>query len=188
MPSVHGVSGHQFFGWDDVDGPTEADFWRMVSGQIAGVEIDADGWRAHRLDAGVVSGRVIGGNLWGLMCIAGTPWMPPTEGAVVLVEAMRGTFEEVDRALTHLRLAGVFDSIAAVVVGEPVGWDKGDAPDHGTDELVLRCVGGRFPVVSGVAFGHQERKLQFPIGCRIELDLRGESPALRYLEDLVGPA
>jgi hypothetical protein len=25
----------------------------------------------------------------------------------------------------------------------------------------------------------------FPVGCRVEFDLRGQYPALRYLEDLV---
>lgn len=185
VPSVHGVSGFQFFGWDEVDGPTEADFWRMVCGSLTGVEIETDGWRAHRLDGGSISGRVIGGSLYDLMYIAGTRWMPATEGAIVLIEAMGGPFEEIDRMLTHLRLAGVLDSIAGLVVGEPADWARGDAPDESTDALVLRCVGGSFPVISGVAFGHQERKLQLPIGCQVEFDLRGKRPVLRYLEDLV---
>lgn len=111
--------------------------------------------------------------------------MPSTDGAVVFVEAMDGTFDEVDRLLTHLRLSGVFDGVAGVVVGAPADWERGDAPDADTDELVLRCVGGSFPVVTGVAFGHQARKLLLPTGCSVELDLKGEQPVLRYLEDLV---
>jgi hypothetical protein len=38
---------------------------------------------------------------------------------------------------------------------------------------------------TGVPFGHQQSKIQFPIGCRVEFDLRGQQPVLRYLEDLV---
>jgi len=53
------------------------------------------------------------------------------------------------------------------------------------DELVLRCAGGRFPIITGVEFGHQERKIGFPIGCRVEFGLRGHRPVMRYLEDLV---
>ena len=49
----------------------------------------------------------------------------------------------------------------------------------------LRCVRGRFPVITGVSFGQQQAKIQFPIGCRVELDLRGQRPVLRYVEDLV---
>jgi len=54
--------------------------------------------------------------------------------------------------------------------------------------LILRCARGRFPVITGVEFGHQERKIPFPLGCRVEFDLGGRQPVLRYLEDLVTPA
>ena len=50
---------------------------------------------------------------------------------------------------------------------------------------MLRCVKGRFPVITGVGFGHQQRKIMFPVGCRVEFGLRGPRPVLRYLEDLV---
>ena len=53
--------------------------------------------------------------------------------------------------------------------------------------LILRCARGRFPVITGVEFGHQERKIPFPLGCRVEFDLGGRQPVLRYLEDLVAP-
>ena len=36
-----------------------------------------------------------------------------------------------------------------------------------------------------VEFGHQQSKIVFPVGCRVEFDLRGQRPVLRYLEDLV---
>jgi len=111
--------------------------------------------------------------------------MPPTSGAILLLEVSPATFDEVNDLLVHLRLAGIFDDITPLVIGSPADWDAGDAPDASTDELVLRCVRGRFPVITGVAFGHQQRKIQFPIGCRVEFDLRSEHPVLRYLEDLV---
>jgi muramoyltetrapeptide carboxypeptidase len=185
LPSVHGVSGFQFFGWPHGDEPTESAFWRMVSGPIAGLEVTGAGWRVYRADGPAVSGPVLGGNLWELSALAGTRWMPSTAGAIVLVESVDTTFEEVDRLLTQLRLAGVFEGITALVVGAPADWPPAGAPDASTDELVLRCVKGSFPVITGVEFGHQQRKIQFPVGCRVEFDLSGPRPVLRYLEDLV---
>jgi muramoyltetrapeptide carboxypeptidase len=185
LPSVHGVTGFQFFGWADTDEPTEAAFWRMVSGPIAGQEVTGGDWRVYRADGGTVSGPVVGGSLWSVLGLSGTRWMPATPGAIVLLESVPATFEEVDRMLTQLRLAGVFDDIAALVVGAPADWVAEDAPDASTDELVLRCAQGRFPVITGVGFGHQQRKIMFPVGCRVEFDLRGPQPVLRYLEDLV---
>ena len=43
LPSVHGVSGFQFFGWPDVDEQTETNFWGVVSGPIAGQEVTGGG-------------------------------------------------------------------------------------------------------------------------------------------------
>jgi muramoyltetrapeptide carboxypeptidase len=111
--------------------------------------------------------------------------MPSTSGAILLLEAWDATFELVDRMLTQLRLAGVFEDIAALVIGAPADWVHEDAPDASTDELVMRCVQGRFPVIAGVEFGHQQSKIVFPVGCRVEFDMRGQRPVLRYLEDLV---
>lgn len=158
----------------------------MVTGPIAGLEVTGDDWRVHRA-SGVpaVSGPVIGGNLYSLRHLAGTPWMPPAAGAILLVEQMHGMFGMIDSMLTHLRLAGVFDGIAALVVGAPADWPREDAPDATVDELILRCVPDGFPVITNVGFGHQPRKIQFPLGCRVEFRLGGERPVLRYLEDLV---
>lgn len=185
LPSVHGISGFQFFGWPDHDEPTETAFWRMVSGPIAGQEIAGEGWRVYRSDGGTVSGMLVGGNATAVATVAGTAWMPPTSGAILLFEAMTATFDDIDHQLSQLRLAGVFDDIAALVVGAPADWERENAPDADTDELILRCVRGTFPIITGVPFGHQQAKIQLPIGCRAEVDLRGHQPVLRYLEDLV---
>jgi muramoyltetrapeptide carboxypeptidase len=185
LPSVHGISGFQFFGWDDADEPTEAAFWRMVTGPIAGLEVTGAGWRVHRAGGPAVSGPAVGGNLGAISALAGSRWMPSTAGAILLLEAGEADFEGVDRLLTQLRLAGVFEDIAALVIGAPADWATVGAPDASTDDLVLRCVKGRFPVITGVEFGHQQHKIMFPLGCRVEFGLRGDGPALRYLEDLV---
>jgi muramoyltetrapeptide carboxypeptidase len=71
LPSVHGISGYQFFGWPDADVPTETAFWKMVSGSIAGLEVAGEDWRSYRAESAVVSGPP-----WtatGIRCVASTP-------------------------------------------------------------------------------------------------------------------
>lgn len=92
---------------------------------------------------------------------------------------------ELDRLIACLGDRGYAVQVADGVLEAPADWLPEDAPDAGSDELVLRCAKGHFPVITGVPFGHQQTKIQFPIGCRVEFDLRGEHPVLRYLEDLV---
>jgi muramoyltetrapeptide carboxypeptidase len=186
LPNVHGVTGIQFFDPALKDEWTEDEFWAMVSGPIAGREITGDDWHVYRAAGPVVSGPVVGGSLPCFRALAGTRWMPATAGAVLIIEAFIATYDDVDRALSHLRLAGVFDGIAALVIGAPADWEREDAPDADTDKLILRCVPDQgFPVITNVGFGHAARKIQLPVGCRVEFDLGGGRQVLRYLEDLV---
>ena len=186
LPNVHGVTGVQFFDPALKDEWTEDEFWAMVTGPIAGREIAGGDWRAYRADGPVVSGPVVGGTLPSFRALVGTRWMPSTGGAILVIEAFMDTFDDVDRALTHLKLAGVFDGIAALVIGAPADWAREDAPDADTDELILRCVPDRgFPVITNVGVGHAARTIQLPLGCRVEFDLGGGRQVLRYLEDLV---
>jgi muramoyltetrapeptide carboxypeptidase len=186
LPNVLGVTGIQFFDPALKDQWTEDEFWAMVSGPIAGREIAGGDWRVYRAAGPVVSGPVVGGTLPCLRALVGTRWMPSTAGSILVIEAFMDTFDDVDRALTHLKLAGVFDGIAALVIGAPTDWEREDAPDADTDALILRCVPDRgFPVITNVAFGHAARNIQLPLGCRVEFDLGGGRQVLRYLEDLV---
>jgi muramoyltetrapeptide carboxypeptidase len=186
LASEQGMSGFAFF-QPEINKQAESAFWRIVSGSVAGEEIPGEGWRVYRADQGVVSGPVIGGTLRPVSALPGSRWMPPTSGAVILLEQLTVTYGQVESMLTQLRLAGVFDEIAALVIGAPADWTEEDPADASTDELVLRCVRGRFPVIAGVPFGHLPGNIQFPIGCRVEFDLTGVLPVLRYLEDLVVP-
>lgn len=186
LACAHGVTGFQFYSPAMHEPWTDEAFWGMVSGPIAGQEIGGDEWHVHRAGRPAsVSGPVIGGNLHSFRQLIGTRWMPSCAGAILLVEQMTSTFELMDHELTHLRLAGLFDGIAGLVVGAPAAWPREDAPDADVDELILRCVPDGFPVITNVGFGHQPRKIQFPLGCRVEFGLRGERPVLRYAEDFV---
>jgi muramoyltetrapeptide carboxypeptidase len=186
LASLHGVTGFQFF-QPEIEPGTERAFWAMVSGPVAGTEVGGRGWRVYPRGcrSASVSGPVVGGNLWSWYPLVGTRWLPPTSGAILVLESSGGTYEMVDLALTQMRLAGVLDEIAALVIGAPANWDRQDAPDRDADELILRAAGGTFPVITNVPCGHQPRRLQLPVGGRVELRLTGDVPALRYQEDLV---
>lgn len=95
-----------------------------------------------------------------ILPLAGTAWMPSTAGAILLLEGQRASFAEMDNWLTHFRLLGLFDGIAALVIGAPADWEVGTVADRDVDELVLRCVGGDFPVITNVPYGHQDRRIQ----------------------------
>jgi len=184
LPALHGPSGYDFF-QPEVDADTEAAFWQIVSGSVTGHKVKGDGWRVLRGSGQETTGHVVGGHLGTIRALIGTPWMPDVRGAVLLAEEVFVPWVAVDQALTHLRLAGVFDQIAALVVGVPIDCPRADAPDEDWDQMILRCIGGTCPIITNVEFGHTARKNPFVIGGRVTLDLQAATPALRYLDDLV---
>jgi muramoyltetrapeptide carboxypeptidase len=182
--TLHGPSGYDFFQLE-VNADTEAAFWQIVSGSVAGHEVKGDGWRVLRGAGRQITGHVIGGHLGTIRALIGTQWMPKVSGAVLLLEEGFVPWVTVDQALTHLRLAGMFEQIAALVVGVPIDCVGEDAPDDDWDQMILRCVGGACPVITNVEIGHTGRKIPFVIGGRVRLDLQTATPVLGYLDDLV---
>lgn len=181
--TLHGPSGYDFF-QPQVNPDTEAAFWRAVTSPLAGIEVPGEDWRVVRGAGKRIVGPVVGGHLGTIRALVGTPWMPPLDGAVLILEEICTPWVGIDAALTHLRLAGVFDRIAALLVGVPVDCPQDDAPDDSWERLITRCVGGTFPVVTGIEFGHTPHKIPLPIGGTVELQLT-DNVAWRYIDNLI---
>ncbi|MGY4101951.1 S66 peptidase family protein, partial [Nocardia sp. R16R-3T] len=186
LATLHGPTGYDF-SRPAVNEAAAESFWQIVSGPVKDIEVPGAAWRVPRGAGASFSGPVVGGHLGTIRALIGTPWMPDMTGAVLILEEVFVPWVQVDVALTHLRLAGVFDRIAGLLVAVPVDSPRQDAPDESYDELILRCVGGSFPVVTGAEFGHSPAKFALPLGVDVQLDLTGAHPLLRYLENLVTP-
>jgi muramoyltetrapeptide carboxypeptidase len=133
--------------------------------------------------AAPVRGRVIGGCLSVLVTMIGTPWAPDPRGAILFLEDVGEQPYRIDRMLTHLRLAGMFEGLRAIVFGY---LDRCDEDPPGLLAKTLHdCLGGMsFPVFMGMQAGHGEPNLTFPLGALAELQvLVGEYGAaqLRFL-------
>ncbi len=122
---------------------------------------------ARVVRGGRATGPVLGGNL-SLMChLLGTPFLPSLDRAVLFLEDTREPLYKIDRMLTHLALAGVFDRLSAVLVGDFNGNGAGD------DVLGLleeHLPGRAAPVVAGLSVGHAGRNVPVPIGMEATLD------------------
>ncbi|GAB2963927.1 LD-carboxypeptidase [Micromonospora polyrhachis] len=182
--ALHGPSGYDFF-QRPVHDDTATAFFDAITGSLAGREVPGEDWRIARGAGTTVRGPVVGGHLGTIRALVGTNYLPDLDGTILILEEVFVSWVDIDTALIHLRLAGVFDRIAALVVGVPVDTTQGDAPDQTWDDLILRCVGGTFPVITNVEFGHTPRKIPLPIGGVIELQLDDNSPVLRYRDDLI---
>lgn len=129
------------------------------------------------IHGGRAGGALAGGNLSLVAASLGTPYQPDTRGKILFLEEVGEAPYRIDRMLTQLRNAGVFDGVAGILVGECVGCGTAAAPpDSGLEpppvEAVLRDrLGGLgVPVLYGLAVGHGRHLATLPLGVRAVLD------------------
>jgi muramoyltetrapeptide carboxypeptidase len=135
---------------------------------------------------GVAEGPLIGGNLSLLTRLLGTPHLPPLDGAVLLLEDVAERPYRLDRMWTHLTLAGVFDRVRGLALGEFTDCEEPGA-DYSSREVLAdlaREVG--LPCVAGLPVGHGAVNQPVPLGARVRLD--GGAGELWFLEGAVAPA
>jgi muramoyltetrapeptide carboxypeptidase len=124
------------------------------------------------LAPGCATGLFWGGNLSLLAHLCGTPYFPTAAGMILLLEDVGESPYRLDRMLTQLLLAGLFERVAGVVLGEFVACDS--APHEPTarveDVLVERLGALGIPVAAGLPVGHGARNVALPLGVTARLD------------------
>lgn len=135
-------------------------------------------------------GVLVPANLVMTCHLVGTRWQLPLAGAIWLLEEVGERPYELDRALTHLRLAGQLDEVAGVVVGDLVRCmdplpGPGEPDDPSTAMQVVRERLTRFglPHLFGAHFGHGRENPPLPFAARCSFD--EEAAAVHVLEGCV---
>lgn len=153
------------------DAFTEQWMWKMLGVRDTDIVIPRESsWNWPR--PGACTGRLLGGNLWSLQQLLGTSYEPDWTGAILAIEDCFCELHQVAAILEHFACAGVFDRIAGLLVGVPLEVKETELPYEGDfDDVVMAAVEAySFPVLTGVHFGHTDRKLTLPIGARTTLD------------------
>ena len=141
-----------------------------VEAVLAGrpVDVVADG---PAITGGLATGPVLGGCLSVIAPLIGTGLLPDLTGAILLLEDVGEASYRVDRLLTHLRGAGLFDRVAAVAVGDFVGCEARNPDEPSVDAVLAERLGDLgVPVLTGLPFGHGHRNLAIPLGAVATLD------------------
>ena len=142
--------------------------------------------RITTLRPGTARGPLIGGNLAVLTALAGSPYWPRFDGAILFLEEVNEYIYRVDRMFSTLKLSGALDRVAGVVLGAFTNCGPGDG-NYGTltlDEVFDDYFGAlKVPVFSGALFGHIKRKFTLPVGLPVEMD--ASAGTVRFLEPAV---
>ncbi|HEX8361738.1 MAG TPA: LD-carboxypeptidase [Longimicrobium sp.] len=143
--------------------------------------------RAEALTPGTAEGPLLGGNLSLVAATLGTRYAIRAEGALLFLEEVGESSYRLDRLLTQLRLAGVLEAVAGVVIGAFSEAPDEDNPAMPSPADVLRDRLGDLgvPVAMGFPFGHVEDNWTLPMGVRARLD--ADAGTLELLQGAVGP-
>ncbi len=168
-------------GEPDLDPFSEASLWAAVSQEgtwprVLESPAGSAPWIVHRTrpnGENVVFGRLYPVCLTLLVALAGTPFLPDLTNAVLVIEDVHEDLYAVDRDLTQLRLAGLLENLAAVLIGSFNGTTEEEDTflRRGVPELVLAFTPPGVAVASGVAYGHVPRRLCLPVGALAQVDL-----------------
>lgn len=116
---------------------------------------------------GKSTGHLIGGTLTLITSLVGTPYEPDFKKAILVLEDVSEEPYRIDRMLTQLHLAGVFNKISGVVLGD---WHKCVSKDQ-NDGDINAVLSEHFsnlsiPVVKDFPYGHGIKGTIFPIGAK----------------------
>lgn len=139
---------------------------RLLSGERAGWHAAA----AEVVQPGEAEGVLTGGCLSILAAALGTPYAPETRGRLLFLEDVNEKPYRVDRLLTQLRQAGLFDEVAGVVFGEMVGCEAAPGESVNVRDVVYDAFADApYPVAFGLPSGHGRGTITLPFGIRARL-------------------
>lgn len=122
---------------------------------------------------GQAEGHLLPANLTVATHLLGTPWQPPLENVILVLEDVTEAPYRLDRMLTHWRMMGVFQGIRGIAVGrfsrcEPT---NPDAPSFTAREVLIdRLTDLGIPVIADLPCGHDGPNAALPCGVRAKID------------------
>ncbi|MDQ1512707.1 MAG: muramoyltetrapeptide carboxypeptidase [Microbacteriaceae bacterium] len=154
----------------------EEAYRRVLTGAVAGPLPALGEWESWR--PGRSDGPLVGGLLNRLVRLQGTPFALDADrfdGAILFWEEVGTSTSVIWNDLHVLRLAGVLDRIAGMVVGPTSTVERTEGgPD--LRAVVLDVLGDRdIPVLGNVDIGHEPPNVPLPLGIRAGLDADGRT-------------
>ena len=132
---------------------------------------------------GVVSGQLVGGNLSLLYALLATPYNPIKQGTILFIEDVSEAHYHIDRMLQAFRLAGVFNRVSGVIVGEFSDVDNDPSMLRNLEMSVLDAVGDRdIPVVFDFPAGHGSKNMPLIMGADVNLTVGDEEVIIEMNE------
>jgi muramoyltetrapeptide carboxypeptidase len=151
-------------------------FFETIERPEVSIEFEAEGPDVE------ARGRLWGGNLSMVCALLGTPFLPRVRGGILFLEDVNEAAYRVERMLLQLLQAGVLARQRAIVLGDfaPIpslpndnGFDLAVAVGHLRSRMAT-------PLITGLPFGHGQRRVTLPIGASGRLQVQAGHAILEF--------
>jgi len=126
------------------------------------------------IGGGRVTAPIVGGNLYTLNHLMGTPYELDFSGSILMIEEVDTMSVDFDVMLWQMRLAGVLDDVVGVVVSDLHECGKPDpevVADRSLEDVLETQLGVLdVPVIYGLPLGHGPHLASIPFGVEATLD------------------
>lgn len=132
---------------------------------------------------GTVSAEIVGGNLSIISSLQGTKYELETNGKILFLEEVNEFLYHIDRMIRQLKLAGKFNNLAGLILGDFNKMKDNESPFGKTiHEIVLDAIREfDFPVCFGFPAGHNKKNLALAFGKKWELNVSEKQSILNTI-------
>ncbi len=180
VASLHAAMPYTFKEVTDTDDPSADSLFRILKGELPSYAVPPNPLNRE----GTGTGILLGGNLSLLCSLTGTPYQFPTGGTVLFLEEVDEYLYHIDRMMQNLKLAGMLENLAGLVVGGLTDMHDNEVP-FGMDaaEIVRAAVEGfGYPVCFDFPAGHLMPNLAMVLGKQVTLEVSDEGSQLNYTD------
>jgi len=125
----------------------------------------------NTVNPGKASGILLGTNLCVLMLLAGTPYFPPLDNAILLLEDVDDASFRFERMLLQLRQQKDFHKVKGIIFGAFTDCTIKHPDDKDMNEIIDEfATGTSIPIIKNFPFGHITARPVLPLGAKVELD------------------
>jgi muramoyltetrapeptide carboxypeptidase len=140
-------------------------------------DLDDQAYKLLKINSGIASGTLVGGNLSLIVSLMGTPYDIDYTDKIVFIEDVGESPYRIDRMLTQLLNSEKLKTAKGIALGVFIDCEtKPDDPDFSQSLSLREVLEDRFsnlgiPVIYGLPFGHINDNATLPFGVQAELNV-----------------
>lgn len=144
---------------------SEQKLHNVISGENINYQYELK--QLNSIDIYKVESTITGGNIMLIQSSLGTKWHIDTQNKIIFLEEIDEKSYRIDRMLTHLKHAGVFDKAVAVIFGDFTGEKIKEQEENTIKVLNNFAKSSDIPVYKLSGIGHEEINDPLPLNTKV---------------------